>query len=290
VTILQTKGWDEYALLDSGNGRRLERFGAVTLSRPDPQALWQPKLDKAAWEQAVAQFMRDKTGKERWIIRSGYSESWNMQYKNITFLAKLAPFKHTGVFPEQHVMWDWMREKIDNSESTNKLHILNLFGYTGIASLVCAMSGAKVTHVDASFPTIGWARENQTLSHLSDAPIRWILDDCAKFVAREVKRGVRYDGILMDPPVYGHGPKGEKWDFNKDFPKLLDLCMQILTEKPLFLLVNAYAVSASSMMLKNVLSDMTAQLHGKVESGELALQEQTSQRLLSTGIFARWSR
>jgi 23S rRNA (cytosine1962-C5)-methyltransferase len=177
-----------------------------------------------------------------------------------------------------------MSEKISNSQC----NILNLFGYTGAASLVCAAAGAKVTHVDASKPAISWARENQRFSHLEDRPIRWIMDDCLKFVAREIKRGVKYDGIIMDPPVYGHGPTGEVWDFQKSFPELVSLCRQVLTPSPLFFLVNAYAISSSAIMLKNVLSDHLRDLGGRIEFGEIAIEEKIGKRLLSTGIFSRW--
>jgi 23S rRNA (cytosine1962-C5)-methyltransferase len=210
-----------------------------------------------------------------------------MHYENLAFYAELSPFKHTGVFPEQVLQWNWMKEKIIEAE--RPLNILNLFAYTGIASLVAADAGCKVTHVDASRPTIGWAKQNQLASKLDNKPIRWILDDAVKFTEREIKRGVRYDGIIMDPPIYGHGPQGEKWSFNSSFPRLLDVCKKILSDKPVFVLVNAYAISASSLMLENCLKDFAKDLGGKIESGELALEEKESKRLLSTGIFGRWS-
>jgi 23S rRNA (cytosine1962-C5)-methyltransferase len=292
MTILTTPGWSEYALLDSGNGRRLEKFGPYALSRPDPQCLWQPGLPIDAWEKADAVFT-EKNTKGKWVNSRFIPDSWKMHYKDITFYAKLTPFKHTGVFPEQHLHWDWLEKKVKNEGlkiKNEKIKVLNLFAYTGVASLVCAAAGADVTHVDASYPTIGWARENQALSSLSDKPIRWILDDCLKFVEREIKRGVRYDGIIMDPPVFGHGPKGERWEFNESFPLLLKACQQVLTDQPLFVLINAYAVSASALMLQNMLEDTMEKYKGKVESGELALEEKTRKRLLSTGIFARWSK
>jgi len=298
MNILSTPGWDEYELLDSGDGRRLERFGTYRLVRPDPQIIWHPRLDKSEWLKADAEFDAEK---KKWIVKKQLPEKWLMRYKNIAFYAKLSPFKHTGVFPEQILQWEWMEDRLKvqsfpkgdlstESKIASEFKVLNLFGYTGIASLVCASAGAQVTHVDASRPTIGWARENQAASNLQNKPIRWILDDAVKFVQREIKRGVRYDGIIMDPPVYGHGPDGEKWDFNESFPKLLSLCRLALSKKPLFVLINAYAISSSALMLKNVLEDYVSDLGGKIEVGELALEEQSAKRLLSTGIFARWSR
>lgn len=301
MKILSTSGWEAYELLDTGNGLRLERFGPYRLVRPDPQIIWNPRLNPEQWKNVDAVF--DPEAK-RWVVKTKIPEKWLMRYKDLAFYAKLSPFKHTGVFPEQILQWEWISSVIANvvkqskrteiassfSAPRNDVRVLNLFGYTGIASLVCAAQGAVVTHVDASRPTIGWARENQTASNLTDKPIRWILDDAIKFVGREVKRGVRYDGIIMDPPVYGHGPEGEKWDFNESFPQLLALCQQVLSPNPLFLLINAYAISSSALMLENVLNDYVANLGGTVEVGELALVEKSAKRLLSTGIFARWSK
>jgi 23S rRNA (cytosine1962-C5)-methyltransferase len=296
ILLEQTKGWSEYELLDSGNGRRLERFGTYTLSRPDPQAIWKPHMDSSYWQKADALFEGSEKGKGIWVKKNAaMPDSWILHFQDISFLIKLTSFKHTGVFPEQCMNWEWMESKMRNanvkSQNFNsKFKILNLFGYTGVASLVCAEAGAEVTHVDASKPTITWARENQKASHLEDKPIRWIVDDALKFVQREVKRGVRYDGIIMDPPIYGHGPGGEIWDFQKSFPELMNLCRQVFSETPLFVIVNAYAISASALMLGNVLADYMKDLEGKIEVGELALEEKDTTRLLSTGIFARWSR
>lgn len=292
MKILSTPGWEEYELLDTGDGHRLERFGKYILVRPDPQIIWKPHLPQSEWLKADAIFQKNK---EQWQNRNHVPPKWLMQYENLAFYAELSPFKHTGVFPEQMLQWEWMKQKLNSQNSHLKnsekqLKILNLFAYTGIASLVCAEAGAAVTHVDASRPTIGWAKQNQLASKLANKPIRWILDDASKFVEREIKRGVRYDGIIMDPPIYGHGPKGEKWNFNTSFPRLLELCRRVLSDKPLFVLINAYAISASSLMLENVLQDFAKNLGGEIEAGELALEEKGSKRLLSTGIFARWSR
>lgn len=302
LQLISTPGWEEYCLLDSGGGYRLEQFGKYRLARPDPQCIWPRKLDPNDWNSAAAIFKKDQNGKEKWIRNIHVPEKWIMRYKDISFYVKLSPFKHTGIFPEQHLMWDWCAEKVKSQKSkaclpagkvksaSDKLKVLNLFAYTGIASLVCAKLGCEVTHVDASSPSIVWARENQAVSNLSDKPIRWIREDTIKYCQREVRRGHKYDGIIMDPPVYGHGPSGEVWDFNKSFPELLKICRDLLSPDPLFIIINAYAVSASSLMLRNILSDYLQGLNGTVESGELCLEEKTNKRLLSTGIFARWSK
>lgn len=290
LQIISTAGWNDYELLDSGDGSRLERFGRYVLSRPDPQILWKRAQPDIIWASADAVFERTSTDNGRWIrYNPQLPDIWNMRYKNLTFKVKLTPFKHTGVFPEQCTQWDFIQEIIyQRTKIINQApHILNLFAYTGIATLAAATAGAKVTHVDASRPAIGWAKENQHMSALSEKPIRWILDDAMKFIQREVKRGVRYDGIILDPPVFGHGPDGKVWKFSEHFPLLLDLCTQVLSKTPLFVLVNAYAISSSAFMLQNVFQDY---LHaGKIVVGELALVEKRSPRLLSTGIFAKWT-
>jgi 23S rRNA (cytosine1962-C5)-methyltransferase len=313
MVLLTPKDWTDYELIDSGNGKRLERFGKYILARPDPQCLWKPTHSSAEWQKADAVFESEGREKGHWIKKNSVPNSWQIGYSDLKFSVHLSPFKHTGIFPEQAVHWEFVKEMLEvrsvkldrevgnetkshntpqNPASriqplTSKPKVLNLFGYTGIASLAAASSGAEVTHVDASYPTIGWARENQKLSSLDKAPIRWILDDCLKFVEREVRRGNKYDGIIMDPPVYGHGPKGEKWDFNVSFPKLLALCIKLLSDKKVFLIINAYAVSASSVMLENMLKDSFED--GNIESGELVLEEKSGKKL-STGIFARWSK
>ena len=281
MTILSTPGFADYELLDTGDGMRFERFGKYRLVRPDPQIIWKPRLPRAEWEKADAVFA------DGWQNRNAVPKKWLLQWEDLSFYAELSPFKHTGVFPEQSLQWSWMKEKIVAAK--RPINVLNLFAYTGIASLVAAAADAKVTHVDASRPTIGWAKDNQIASKLANKPIRWILDDAIKFVEREIKRGVRYDGIIMDPPVYGHGPNGEKWNFATSFPYLMEVCRQVLSAKPLFVIVNAYAISASSLMLENVLQDFAKDLDGEIEVGELALEEKNSKRLLSTGIFGRWS-
>jgi 23S rRNA (cytosine1962-C5)-methyltransferase len=295
MQILTSQNWQDYELIDSGNGKRLERFGKYILVKPDPQCIWQPTLPATEWEKADAVFQRKTEDKGTWIFKSKLPDKWIMNYKNLSFWIKLTPFKHTGVFPEQAVQWDFIQSNIPSpigrgaGVRVEQPQILNLFAYTGIASLAAASAGAKVTHVDASKPAITWGRENQKQSKLEDKPIRWIVDDVVKFCQREIKRGVKYDGILMDPPVYGHGPNGETWNFQKDFPMLLHICQQLLSETPLFVIVNAYAISSSALMLQNVMEDYFGNLNGIIDCGELALQEKNGKRLLSTGIFGRWT-
>ena len=293
MKLLSTKGFPDYELLDSGFEKRLERFGKYIISRPDPQAIWKTDHPESYWEKADAQYLDVE---KKWSVNN-LPQKWPLSYKNIKFYAKLTSFKHTGVFPEQVLNWEFIEEKLilrpasqrgRQAEDKKRINVLNLFGYTGLASLICAANGASVTHLDSSKPSITWAKENQELSGLSDKPIRWILDDAIEFTAREARRNSIYDAIIMDPPVYGHGPKGEIWDFKKSFPKLLENCKSILGSDPLFVIVNAYAISSSSLMLKNMLEDYLGLPSEKIEYGELALEEKFRQRYLSTGIFARY--
>ncbi len=273
----------EYELIDSGNGRRLERFGKYILNRPDPEVMWQKSLPPEEWNKADAEFVNDK-----WVTKSNFPEKWLFKINNLKVNLKLTPFKHVGIFPEQKFEWDLISKLV--RESNSEPHILNLFGYTGVASLSVLEAGGKVTHVDASRPAISWFKENQETSELSDKHARIIIDDALKFTTREIKRGVKYDGVIMDPPVYGHGPNGEKWSFSKDFPKLLDNVSQILSDNPLFLIVNAYAISASSVSLANILSDKIKKIGGNVINGELTLKDRSANRTLSTGIFTIWTK
>lgn len=278
--LLETfKQFKDFELLDSGNGRRLERWGTVILSRPDPQAIWQPHLPKREWDKADAVFDL------RWNLKNNMPQPWRVTWNNTTLLAKLTPFKHTGIFAEQAANWEWMTEKLNSKNQ--KLKILNLFGYTGAASVVLAQAGCFVTHVDASKPAIAWAKENQAANNLSNDSIRWILDDAAKFVAREVKRGSEYHGILLDPPAFGHSPSGKTWKFAEDVPGLLENCAKLLSPDAKFLLINAYATNSSAIALGNLLEDTLGNKKGHLEYGELCLK-QTDGRMLSTGIFARW--
>lgn len=277
----------EYKLVDSGNGRRLERFGAFLIDRPDPQIIWEKGLPKEEWDKANARFS-DKWNNPLSQYVTRIPEKWQMEHEDIKFWLKLTPFKHTGVFPEQSSQWEYLEQKI--KEEKHQINVLNLFAYTGIASLFAARAGAKVTHVDASRPSITWANENRELNNMQDLPIRWIVDDALKFTEREIKRGSKYDIIIMDPPVYGHSPNGEPWNFNEDFPKLMKNCKQILSENPVFVLVNTYAISSSSITLANTIQGFLGDLDGSIKNGELTIKEESKGRLLSTGIWARWSK
>ena len=281
--------WD-FSLLDTGNGYRLEQWGKVRLARPDPQIIWGPSLPETEWAAADARF-EGKREKYPWKTNNKIPASWTVNFGSTKLRARLTPFKHTGIFAEQATNWDWMAKQLGTGGASKKpLQILNLFGYTGAATVILAKAGHFVTHVDASRPAITWAKENQKLNGLSEKSIRWILDDAAKFVAREIKRGKQYDGILMDPPAFGHSPTGKTWKFNKDLPPLLANCVKLLTPAAKFMLINGYATNSSAISLNNILEDSMGsrpELHGNIEYGELCLQ-QKNQRLISTGIFSRW--
>ncbi|NCQ65934.1 MAG: SAM-dependent methyltransferase [Candidatus Pacebacteria bacterium CG_4_10_14_3_um_filter_34_15] len=293
-SIIETQtAWSDYELIDTGDGERLERFGETIIVRPFPEISWSKSQPKEIWDRADAIFIRTKGDKGYWKTKKPLPESWKIHWKDLTANVYLSPFKHTGVFPEQSAHWAWMKNLLVEQKKQKpeyQPHILNLFAYTGMASIVCAKTGAKVTHVDSSRSSIGWAKQNQAASGLDERSIRWILDDVMKFVTREVKRCIKYDGIIMDPPAFGHGVTGEIWNFKSSFPKLIDLCKQILVENPLFILVNAYAVSIYPETLEKMLNDLTKKYDGNIESGELVLQESQSKKLLSTGIFARFSK
>ena len=278
---LTTLPWADYELIDSGENMKLERFGQVVIARPETQAVW-AKMHLEKWTQAQAIF-KFGDAKGGWEKLKQVPESWEISRGPIKFLAKLTGFKHVGIFPEQEFEWDLI-SKLTKKDS----NILNLFGYTGVASLFALASGAKVTHVDASRPAITWFKDNQKASGLEEKPARIIIDDAIKFTAREIKRGIKYDGVVMDPPVYGHGPNGEKWSFNKDFPVLLDNVTKLLSDNPLFVIVNAYAISTSSTSIANIMQDKLKNFDGTITNGELTLKETTSGRALSTGIYTIW--
>jgi len=289
--ILETAGWSDYALLDSGNGEKLERYGQYRIVRPEPQAMYAPKLPEREWTNADARFVgpgedEDKDG--RWRYRKPLGETWRLGYDGVPFLGRFTSFRHVGVFPEQATHWDWMKQRIAGARRPAK--ILNLFAYTGVASLVCAKAGAEVTHIDASKKAIGWARENQALGGLEALPIRWICEDAPKFVEREIRRGSRYDGIILDPPKFGRGPKGEVWDIFTHLKPLLAGCVSLLSDNPLFLAVTAYSIRASFYSIDEVTAEALATRGGLLESGELVLKEQSGGRRLSTSLFSRWSR
>ncbi len=273
----------DYELLDTGDGMRLEQWGQYRLARPDPQIIWPISLPQSEWNKADARY-EAKGERGKWIIKTEVPKSWFIRVKDIILVAKLSPFKHTGIFAEQAANWEWLEEA---APAKHELKILNLFGYTGGATMVLTKLGHFVTHVDASKPSIAWAKENQEANVFPSDAIRWILDDAAGFVEREVKRGQKYDGIIMDPPAFGHSPNGKTWKFNRDLPALLENCVKLLSPDAKFLLINGYATNSSALSLNNVLEDAISTRGGSIEFGELTLKQKTS-REISTGIFARW--
>ena len=278
--------WGDYALLDSGNGRKLERYGAVTVVRPEPQCLWAPALDKTEWATADAVFEpSDEDEAGRWRLTRAVPNTWAMRWRDVPFLARLTAFRHLGVFPEQAANWEWLESQ--THEGAPGLKVLNLFGYTGVASLVMARAGARITHVDASKKAVGWAREN---GGASAADVRWICEDARKWVTREVRRDARYDGIVLDPPKYGRGPAGEIWRLNDDLPALISSCAALLSEDARFLLLNAYSERLSGLALAGLLADALAGRGGRIEWGELTLMEQGGARGVGLSFFARWTR
>jgi 23S rRNA (cytosine1962-C5)-methyltransferase len=286
LTLLESPAWKDYALLDSGDGLKLERFGPYTFVRPEVQAMWSRTLPQKDWDAAHAVFQ--PTSEEsggHWQIRRKLPEEWVMHYGSLAFHAQTTPGRHLGVFPECAAHWDWAAGLI----AGRPLNVLNLFGYTGLASLAAAAAGARVAHVDASKKSIGWARGNQSLSGLEDKPIRWLLDDAVKFVQREARRGGKYEGILLDPPKFGRGPKGEVWEVYKSLPSLLQDCRAILNDKPLFVIVTVYAVRAPAIHIGQALAEMMSGLGGTIDCGELVTREQSAGRLLSQAVYARWS-
>ena len=297
-TFLESSNWKDYALLDSGDGLKLERFGNYVFVRPESQAMWKRTLT-SEWKNAHAVFQ--PTGEEsggHWDVKKKMDEQWEMEYALtpnpspegrgglLRFKAMTTPGRHLGVFPEVAAHWDWFSSLI--ADAKKETNVLNLFGYTGLASLAAASAGAKVTHVDASKKSVSWARENQALSKLTDAPIRWIVDDALKFVQREARRGAKYDGIILDPPKFGRGPKGEVWEVYKSLPTLLEACRECLSDKPLFVVTTIYAVRASAIHIAQAMKDMMNGFGGKLDMGELVTREQSAGRLLSQAVYARW--
>lgn len=285
--ILKTTKQKEYELLDSGSGKKLERYGKYIMSRPDPEALWKRNLSDKEWEKAHLEFIRNGT-KNKWIIKNGIPNSWDISYGDLKFSIKPTSFKHIGLFPEQLPNWEWMEGII--KRRSESISVLNLFAYTGGATLICVKAGAEVCHVDSSKNAVEWARLNAELSGLKDAPIRWIIEDVTLFLKREIKRGRKYDAIIMDPPAFGHGPKDELWKIEEDFLNLMNLCRQVLSDDPLFILINGYTAGYSSIVYENNLMDLMKDYKGKIEGGELVIEETKSKRLLPCGIFARWER
>lgn len=287
LTLITNDGWQDYELLDTGNGLKLERYGPYRLIRPEPEAIWKPSLGKREWQKAHGVF--ESTGEEHgghWTAESTLPDRWGIEYKGLRIWVQPGASRHLGVFPEQAGQWDWIIEQV--RMSNRPLKVLNLFGYTGVATLAAARSGAQVTHVDASKKAIARAKENQAYSNLVDRPIRWIVDDALKFVQREQRRGVQYDGIILDPPKFGRGPKGEVWEFYKLLPTLLYACRQVLSPDPQFVVLTAYAVKASALTLYYGIQEMMAGFRGFTDAGEVVLREKNGGRLLSAAVFGRW--
>jgi len=286
--LLETSGFDDYALLDSGDGEKLERYGAYNIVRPEPQAMWRRRLSVARWDEAHAVFTggKDEESDGRWRFLEPLPETWNMQFDNVNFAGRFTNFRHLGVFPEQAAHWLWLRDLIKAANRPTR--VLNLFGYTGIASLVAANAGATVTHLDGSKKAIAWARENQSASKMEHLPIRWICDDAMKFVRREERRNSRYDAIILDPPKFGRGPKGEVWDLFVDLAEMLRICRTLLSDDPLLLVLTAYSIRASFASIHELANESLAGLPGTLESGELLLREEGRGRVLSTSLYSRW--
>lgn len=288
--------WKDYEILDMANGEKLERWNNIYLVRPDPQIIWNDKQYPEKWKQANARYNRSSTGGGHWDYKKRLPDSWQIKYKNLTFNIKPMGFKHTGIFPEQAVNWDWMMDKIQNEiKTTNReVKVLNLFAYTGGATVACLYAGASVCHVDSSKGMVAWAKENVVSSRLQERPVRYIVDDVVKFVQRVIRRGNKYDAIIMDPPSYGRGANGEVWKFEENLPMLIEICMQVLSDNPLFFLINSYTTGTSSMVLENLLKMNMRKKYGKraddgiFENGEVGLPMTDSDFILPCGIYSKW--
>ena len=281
LDLLTAEPWADYGLVDSGHGRKLERYGPYRFIRPEPQALWSPASPE--WE-ADGEFVggSEEDGGGRWNLSPGVPPAWPLSRGPLKFRATNTPFRHLGFFPDMAVHWDWMAERIGSGS------VLNVFGYTGVGTLACAAAGAEVTHLDASKKAVSAAVENQRLSGLADAPIRWVVDDALKFMRREVRRGRRYDGIILDPPKYGRGPEGEVWELYRDLPELLALARSLLDAKSAFLVLTVYAIRMSAVAIAELATEALAGLGGTITAGEMTIREEARGRLLPTAIFVRW--
>ena len=277
--------WKDYEILDMANGEKLERWGDVILIRPDPQIIWKSKSFPKKWENANARYNRSSAGGGGWKYNKKMPENWQIKYKELTFNIKPMGFKHTGLFPEQAVNWDWMIAKIKNSQRDIK--VLNLFAYTGGATVACSYAGASVCHVDSSKGMTTWAKENVASSGLEKRPIRFIVDDVVKFVNREIRRENKYDAIIMDPPSYGRGTNGEVWKFEENIADLVELCTKVLSDNPLFFLINSYTTGISSTVLEDILR-LNIKKNGKFSHGEIGLPMRDSKLILPCGIYGKW--
>ena len=279
-------GWKDYELIDCGGGEKLERWGRHILVRPDPQAIWESERENPGWKRAQGRYFRSLDGGGHWE-KAALPEQWQVGYRDLTFHVKPMNFKHTGLFPEQAVNWDFARERIEKARRS--VRVLNLFAYTGGATVACAAAGAQVCHVDAAKGMVGWARENAALSGLSDAPIRWIVDDCAKFAERELRRGKTYDAIILDPPSYGRGPNGEVWKLEENLFPLLKLCARLLSDRPLFVILSSYTTGLAPSVLGYMLHLLIARRRGgKVTWDELGLPVTETRLCLPCGATGRW--
>ena len=277
--------WKDYEIIDMAKGEKLERWGNIFLVRPDPQIIWNKKQFPNKWKNINARYNRSKTGGGNWEYVNNLTKAWQIKYKELTFNIKPMGFKHTGLFPEQAVNWDWMIEKIKNAN--REIKVLNLFAYTGGATVACSYAGASVCHVDSSKGMVSWAKENIISSGLENRPVRFIVDDVKKFVNREIRRENKYDAIIMDPPSYGRGSNGEVWQFENDIEELVELCTKVLSNKPLFFLINSYTTGISSTVLENILR-LNIKNIGKFSNGEIGLPMTNSKIVLPAGIYAKW--
>ncbi len=289
--------WKDYELLDTSDGERLERWGDTILVRPDPQIIWHNRKKDSHWKNYSARYLRSSKGGGKWELRNISPDlldrGWEISYKDLRFKVRPTGFKHTGVFPEQAVNWDFAINKIKNeiSSTGREISVLNLFAYTGGATIACASAGAKVCHVDASKGMVSWARENAALSGLADAPIRYIVDDCKKFIEREIRRGHKYDALIMDPPSYGRGPSGELWRLEDDVDSLIGLCSELVSDNPLFVLVNSYTTGLSASTVGYLLElHLKSRFGGKVSSSEIGIPVRQTGGVLPAGSSARWEK
>ena len=279
------RDWKDYEILDMANGEKLERWKNIVLVRPDPQIIWKNKSFPNKWEDVNARYIRSSTGGGNWDFNKKVPANWQIKYKDLTFNIKPMGFKHTGLFPEQAVNWDWMIDKI--KYAGREIKVLNLFAYTGGATVACSYAGASVCHVDSSKGMVTWAKENIISSGLEKNPVRYIIDDVVKFVNREIRRENKYDAIIMDPPSYGRGTNGEVWKFEENIADLVELCTRVLSDKPLFFLINSYTTGISSTVLENILK-LNIKAKGKLSSGELGLPMSDSNLILPCCIYDRW--
>jgi 23S rRNA (cytosine1962-C5)-methyltransferase len=285
---MRAADWKDYSVISTGDGYKLERWGGVILLRPDPQVIWKSSIDMNGYKGLAAKYVRSETGGGRWLMKGKMPDEWTVSYKDLKFKIKPMGFKHTGLFPEQAVNWDLMTDLIKNAG--REINVLNLFAYTGGATVACAKAGANVCHVDAAKGMVERAGENVRLSNVEYGKVRYIIDDCKKFVEREIRRGRRYDAIIMDPPSYGRGPNGEMWKLEEQLPQLIDACMQILDDEPLFFLINAYTTGFSNIVLENILKTTLLKKYpnGKVEAGEIGLPVRNNQLILPCGIYGKF--